>query len=149
MRTLSRPDRVFIYYSRVDVGANRVNLAIVSRPIIGIRDGSDAFFNIYVLANEGTDVGAIITAVDAHFANMPQVNWMIAGDFNRDPSTITNTVDRGLANKIRVVFPTSATQANGGAIDYAITGNLNRQQAYTPPLLAVILMLASLRSFSS
>lgn len=29
--TLSRPDRVFIYYSRVDVGTNRVNLAIVSR----------------------------------------------------------------------------------------------------------------------
>lgn len=74
---------------------------------------------------------------------------MIAGDFNRDPSTITNTVDRGLANKIRVVFPTSATQVNRGALDYAITGNLNRQQAYAPPLLAVILMLVSLRSFSS
>ncbi|EAI1791644.1 toxin [Campylobacter jejuni] len=58
-------------------------------------------------------------------------------------------MDRELANKIRVVFPTSATQANGGTIDYAITGNLNRQQVYTPPLLAVILMLASLRSFSS
>ncbi len=41
---------------------------------------------------------------------------MIAGDFNRDPSTITNTVDRELANKIRVVFPTSATQANGGLL---------------------------------
>lgn len=48
---------------------------------------------------------------------------MIAGDFNRDPSTITNTVDRELANKIRVVFPISVTQANGGTIDYAITGN--------------------------
>lgn len=48
---------------------------------------------------------------------------MIAGDFNRDPSTITNTVDRELANKIRVVFPTSVTQANGETIDYAITGN--------------------------
>ncbi len=35
---------------------------------------------------------------------MPQVNWMIAGDFNRDPSTITSTVDRELANRIRVVF---------------------------------------------
>ncbi|EAJ1912064.1 toxin [Campylobacter jejuni] len=58
-------------------------------------------------------------------------------------------MDRELANKIRVVFPTSATQANGGTIDYAITGNSNRQQVYTPPLLAVILMLASLRSFSS
>lgn len=44
LRTLSRPDRVFIYYSHIDVEANRVNLAIVSRPIIGIRDGSDAFF---------------------------------------------------------------------------------------------------------
>lgn len=77
---------------------------------------------------------------------MPQVNWMIAGDSNRDPSTITSTVDRELANRIRVVFPTSATQASGGTIDYAITGNLNRQQAYTPPLLAAILMLASLRS---
>ncbi len=157
--TLSRPDRVFIYYSRVDVGANRVNLAIVSRmqaeevivlpppttvsrPIIGIRNGNDAFFNIHALANGGTDVGAIITAVDAHFANMPQVNWMIAGDFNRDPSTITSTVDRELANRIRVVFPTSATQASGGTLDYAITGNSNRQQTYTPPLLAAIITLA-------
>lgn len=87
MGTLSRPDRVFIYYSRVDAGANRVNLIIVSRPIIGIRNGSDAFFNIYALANEETDIGAIITAVDTHFANITQVNWMIAGDFNRDPST--------------------------------------------------------------
>lgn len=76
---------------------------------------------------------------------MPQVNWMIAGDFNRDPSTITSTVDRELANRIRVVFPTSATQASGGTLDYAITGNSNRQQTYTPPLLAAILMLASLR----
>ncbi len=86
--TLSRPDRVFIYYSRVDAGANRVNLAIVSRmqaeevivlpttvsrPMIGIRNGNDAFFNIHALVNGGTDVGAIITAVDAHFSNMPQL----------------------------------------------------------------------------
>lgn len=73
---------------------------------------------------------------------------MIAEDFNRDPSTITSTADRELANRIRVVFPTSATQTSGGTLDYAITGNSNRQQTYTPPLLAAILMLASLRSFS-
>ncbi|RTJ14362.1 hypothetical protein C3H85_07705 [Campylobacter jejuni] len=112
-----------IYYSRVNVGANRVNLAIVSRPIIGICNGSDAFFNIYALANKGTDVEQLSQPINTHFVNIPQVNWMIAGDFNRDPSTITNTVDRELANKIRVVFPTSATQANGGTLDYAITGN--------------------------
>lgn len=79
---------------------------------------------------------------------MSQVNWMIAEDFNRDPSTITSTADRELANKIRVVFPTSATQASGRTLDYAITGNSNRQQTYTPSLLAAILMLPSLRSFS-
>ncbi len=71
---------------------------------------------------------------------------MIAGDFNHDPSTITSAVDRELANRIRVVFPTSATQASEGTLDYAITGNSNRQQTYTPPFLAAILMLASLRS---
>lgn len=120
----------------------------VSRPIIGIRNGNDAFFNIHALANGGTDVEAIITAVDTHFANMSQVNWMIAEDFNRDPSIITSTADRELVNRIRVVFPTSATQASGRTLDYAIIGNSNRQQTYTPPPLAAILMLASLRSFS-
>lgn len=52
---------------------------------------------------------------------MSQVNWMIAGDFNRDPSTITSTADRELANRIRVVFPTSATQTSGRTLDYAIS----------------------------
>ncbi|MFW9280925.1 cytolethal distending toxin subunit B family protein, partial [Glaesserella parasuis] len=66
--TRSRPNNVYIYYSRLDVGANRVNLAIIarrmasevyvinsgssvltSRPAIGIRIDNDAFFSIHAL----------------------------------------------------------------------------------------------------
>lgn len=96
--TLSRPNNVYIYYSRIDVGANRVNFAIVSRqmadevivipsptvasrPIIGIRIGNEAFFNIHALSPGGNDAGAIVTAVDSHFRNRSEINWMIAGDF--------------------------------------------------------------------
>ncbi len=86
----SRPDMVYIYYSPVDVGANRVNLAIVSRrmaddvivlpppttvsrPIIGIRIGSDVFFSIHALANGGRN------AVFNHFSGRSDINWMILG----------------------------------------------------------------------
>lgn len=89
--SVSRPSSVYIYYSRVDVGANRVNLAIVSRvqadevfvlppptvasrPIIGIRIGNDAFFNIHTLASGGNDAGAIVAAVDMFFRNRPDIN---------------------------------------------------------------------------
>ncbi|WP_304421692.1 cytolethal distending toxin subunit B family protein, partial [Helicobacter japonicus] len=71
--TNSRPNSVYIYYAPLDVGARRVNLAIVSnimadevfvvhqnivatdvsRPAIGIRIGNDVFFNIHALANGG------------------------------------------------------------------------------------------------
>lgn len=111
--TTSRPDNVFIYYSRVDVGANRVNLAIVSRqradevivippptvvsrPIIGIRIGNDAFFSIHALANRGVDSTAIVRSVFDHFNQIPEqrdVNWMIVGDFNRIPSLLQSSLE--------------------------------------------------------
>lgn len=163
--TASRPQSAFIYYSRVDVGANRVNLAIVtlrradevfvipppttaSRPIIGIRIGSDAFFNIHALARGGGDAGALITAVDNLLRGRSDVNnWIIAGDFNRDPNTITGLIDPDLARRINIVTQTSATQASGRVLDYAITGNSNTQAAFVPPPIAAILMLAGLRTY--
>jgi len=161
--TASRPNSVFIYYSRVDVGANRVNLAIVSRvqadevfvlpppttasrPIIGIRIGNDAFFSIHALSRGGNDAGAIITAVDEFFRNRPEINWMVAGDFNREPSMLLRLVDFDVANRVNIVFPPSFTQRSGGTLDYAVTGNSDRRRAYVAPALSAILMLASLRT---
>ncbi|MFY4690799.1 cytolethal distending toxin subunit B family protein [Campylobacter jejuni] len=162
--SLSRPNSVFIYYSRVDVGANRVNMAIVSRrqadevivlppptvasrPIIGIRIGNDVFFSIHALARGGNDAGAIVTAVDMYFRNMPQINWMIMGDFNRIPGNLITLLDADLRSRINIVFPPSSTQTSGNIIDYAVTGNSNRSSLYTPPAFVAVLALAGLRSF--
>lgn len=77
--TRYRSRMVYIYYAPIDVGARRVNLAIVSdrkadevivirqvvvatdtfRPVIGIRIGNDVFFNIHVLANGGGGGGIL------------------------------------------------------------------------------------------
>ncbi|MFV0946958.1 cytolethal distending toxin subunit B family protein [Campylobacter jejuni] len=160
----SRPDSVFIYYSRVDVGANRVNMAIVSRiradevfvlppptvasrPIIGIRIGNDAFFSIHALASGGNDAGAIVTAVDNFFRNRPEINWMILGDFNRETDSLVALFDDDLAARTRVIRPSSNTQTGGRTIDYAVTGNSNTASRYNPPPIIAVLALAGLRTF--
>ncbi|OCX42663.1 cytolethal distending toxin subunit CdtB [Campylobacter ornithocola] len=163
--TLSRPNNVFIYYSRVDVGANRVNMAIVSRiradevivlppptvvsrPIIGIRIGNDVFFSVHALARTGNDAGAIVNAVDMHFRNMPQINWMIMGDFNRTPSDLVSILDTGVRSRINIVSPPSFTQTSAQrVIDYAVTGNSDTTRLYNPPAILAVLALAGLRTF--
>lgn len=162
--SVSRPSSVYIYYSRVDVGANRVNLAIVSRvqadevfvlppptvasrPIIGIRIGNDAFFNIHALASGGNDAGAIVAAVDMFFRNRSDINWMILGDFNRESGALVTLLDPDLRARTRVVVPPSSTQTSGRTIDYAITGNSNTAALYNPPPIVAILALAGLRTF--
>ncbi|AJC94656.1 cytolethal distending toxin subunit B family protein [Campylobacter volucris] len=160
--TLSRPNNVFIYYSRIDVGANRVNFAIVSRqmadeviviqpptvasrPIVGIRIGNEAFLNIHAIASGGTDAGALVTAVDDYFRTRPNINWMVAGDFNREPLDTLRLLDRDLLRRVSVFYPPSFTQTTSRrTIDYAIVGNAMRQ---TPPLLSAVLMFAGLRTF--
>lgn len=159
--TRSRPDRVFIYYAPVDTGANRVNLAIVSRtradeviilppptavsrPIIGIRIMQDAFFSIHALANGGTDSPAIVNSVFNHFRNMPDVNWMIAGDFNRSPQSLRAELRLETRIRANLVFPNAATQRSGGTLDYALVGSTGG--SVQPPLIAAILMLANFRT---
>lgn len=71
---------------------------------------------------------------------------MIAGDFNREPSTLLRLVDFDLASRVNIVFPPSFTQRSGGTLDYALTGSSARGRVYVPPALSAILMLASLRT---
>lgn len=164
--TASRPDNVFIYYSRVDVGANRVNLAIVSRqradevivlppptvvsrPIIGIRIGNDAFFSVHALANRGIDSTAIVRAVFDHFNNNPEqrgVNWMIVGDFNRVPSTLQRaleTAEPAVARHINIIAPTTPTQQSGGTLDYGIVGN---SLSFTGTAIIASILFGQIRS---
>lgn len=159
--SLSRPHEIFIYFSQTDLGANRVNLAIVSRfmatnvvilpppttasrPIIGIELGNDAFFNTHALANGGTDAPAIINAVYAHYLNNPEITWMIMGDFNRDPEDLRTALR--LEPRVRVSFlsPNAPTQRSGGTLDYGVVGNSSGDLVQTA--LVAILMLANLRT---
>ncbi|MEX3937705.1 cytolethal distending toxin subunit B family protein [Paraburkholderia phymatum] len=146
--TSRRPIDYYVYFSRVDTGANRVNLAILSkekadqvillrprawsgaRPILGIRLGSDYYFGIHALANGGTDSGAIVARVWEYF-NQNQISdqWLIAGDFNREPNQLRDLLRRSYPQEYRnVTFqyedrPTHRT--SGHNLDYGIAGQLN------------------------
>jgi cytolethal distending toxin subunit B len=163
----SRPLNYFIYFSRVNQGANRVNLAIVSRvladevivlpasvrygrPIIGIRIGSDFFFSFHALANGGSDSGVMVAAVHDYFMAMAndrdpvrslrgrQAQWMILGDFNRNPEDLRALLQRNYnaaSNNATIVSQASSTQISGGRLDYAVLGQLRGQ---TPRMAAAL-----------
>ncbi|MBE8614502.1 cytolethal distending toxin subunit B family protein [Morganella morganii] len=138
--TTRRPDIRYIYFSRVDVGANRVNLAIVSRqraeqvfvirpasvasrPVIGISLVNDVFLTTHALAGGGPDAFATVRNVNEFF-NQPSrlgFNWFLAGDFNRTPDRLENDlVLERLDRSVTVIAPTVATQSSGGILDYAV-----------------------------
>ncbi|SIT38192.1 Cytolethal distending toxin subunit B homolog [Paraburkholderia ribeironis] len=143
-----RPIDYYVYFSRVDTGANRVNLAILSReranqvillrprawsgarPILGIRLGSDYYFGIHALANGGTDSGAIVARVWEYFyQNQISDQWLITGDFNREPNQLRDLLLKNYPQQYRnVTFqnedrPTHRT--SGHNLDYGIAGQLN------------------------
>lgn len=169
--TYSRPRMVYIYYAPLDVGARRVNLAIVSdrraddvfvvrqdsvatnasRPAIGIRIGNDAFFNIHALASGGGDAPALVTAVHDFFITMPEVNWILAGDFNREPATLQAGLDTRITNHINIISPSGATHfGSRGAtrvLDYAVVGRSSATRARTAiPQITALLIAASMRA---
>ncbi|EIF0665403.1 cytolethal distending toxin subunit B family protein [Salmonella enterica] len=138
--TTRRPDIRYIYFSRVDVGANRVNLAIlsrvraeqvfvirpatvISRPVIGISIGNDVFLTTHALASGGPDAGAIVRGVFNFFeqASRRNLNWFLAGDFNRLPARLENDImTEGLERMVTIVAPAVATQSSGGILDYGV-----------------------------
>lgn len=172
--TYSRPNTVFIYYAPLDVGARRVNLAIVSdrradevivvhqttvaaeasRPALGIRIGNDVFFNIHALASGGNDAPALVTAVHDNFLNRPEINWLIAGDFNRDPALLQAALDTRITNHIHIASPNAATHfgATGAnrTLDYAVVGRSSPQRtALTLPQITALIIAANIRAHLS
>nr|BAW94605.1 cytolethal distending toxin B [Campylobacter hyointestinalis] len=154
-----RPSFVFIYYARTDLGANRVNLALVSRnpadevfllpppttvsrPILGIRLRNDAFFSIHALANGGIDASAIVHSVDNFFRNSQTLmnsNWIVMGDFNRDPGELLSSFELELRLRARIITNSAITQVSARrTLDYAVVGNSNRSvvPAPLPPITA-------------
>ncbi|EDO9794192.1 cytolethal distending toxin subunit B family protein [Campylobacter fetus] len=160
--TNSRPNMVYIYHSRIDVGANRVNLAIVStrradnvsiiypeitaaRPAIGIHIRNDVFFTAHALASGGPDAPSLIHRVHDSFIGQGGINWVIGGDFNREPSSLLGALEGGLRNKVSIIAPNAPTQSSGRTLDYLVAGN-SGTSAFSAPAIAAILMLANMRA---
>lgn len=138
--TSSHEDIRYIYYSRIDVGARRVNLAIVprqradtvyvlrpvtvaSRPIIGIGLGNDVFLTTHALASGGPDAAAIVRATHEYFNQLStrHFSWLLAGDFNRAPARLENDlVTERLNREATILAPSKPTQVGGGVLDYGL-----------------------------
>lgn len=157
--TASRPQNVFIYFAPTDPGANRVNLALVSRmradqifllptpitasrPILGIRIGQDAFFSAHALANGGTDAPAIVATVDDFFrsrtSTLGNISWMILGDFNREPNSLSVNLELATRLRTRIVFVDAVTQVSARAtLDYAVVGE-SGADLVSPALASIV-----------
>ncbi|AZZ92247.1 cytolethal distending toxin subunit B family protein [Hahella sp. KA22] len=169
--TRSRPDYRWIYFSRNDTGANRVNVAIVTeeranrviilpppasyasaRPILGVEVGNagDTYFSIHASANGGTDAALIVNAVHNYFAtannNAP---FMIMGDWNRSPQALNTQLANNhpaVHANINLVNQGSATQRSGGNLDYAVTGSITGGANLMRALLGIASLVGQLSS---
>lgn len=168
--TQSRPNIVYIYYSRLDVGANRVNLAIVSRrqadeafvvhsdssvlqsrPAIGIRIGTDVFFTVHALSTGGSDAVSLIRNIFTAFLASERrgYSWMVVGDFNRAPVNLEAALrqEPAVSENTIIIAPTEPTHRSGNILDYAILHDAHLpRRGQARERIGASLMLNQLRS---
>ncbi|EAA0700322.1 cytolethal distending toxin subunit B family protein [Salmonella enterica] len=145
LSTNSRPQQVFIYFSPVDAFGGRVNLALVSnqradevfvlspvrqggRPLLGIRIGTDAFFTAHAIAMRNNDAPALVEEVYSFFRDSRDplhqaINWMVLGDFNREPAELERNLTVPVRRAAEIFSPGAATQTSQRTLDYAVAGN--------------------------
>lgn len=100
---LSSNDYAYITFLNIN---SRCNLAVVSRaypdqisvlqsvsnarhrPVLGCLFGNEWVFSIHAMSGSGNDVAGLVTAVSQH---CQQADWVVAGDFNREPQNLQNT----------------------------------------------------------
>ncbi|MET0342210.1 MAG: GDSL-type esterase/lipase family protein [Polyangiales bacterium] len=139
MGTESRPNTAYVYW--LNVGRPRISIAIVtreravdavqidvggrfqSRPMMGVRLGTDWYFNAHALSNgaaNANDAEDIIqrarTFIGARAAGH---DFMVLGDFNRDPARMPPAMQ---ANIVRADAP---THQGGSEVDWAYRAQRN------------------------
>lgn len=162
--TRSRPDMRYIYYAQWDVGAGRVNPAVVTdrradeivalrnpviqdgRPVLGVGfnraagvAGRDFFFTLHASATGGGDARSLLDSIRNHFGALGDRNsqWMVMGDYNQDPTVLQQRINTNpaLASNVSIVAQQGApTQRSGGNLDYSVLG----QYDYQGPLAGLL-----------
>lgn len=141
--TKSRPQHAYIYFLKTDKSvSSKVNMAIVTklpvddviilqrpgahgtdRPILGVRFGTDYFFNIHANAgNSGGNAAGLIDRVHTYMQAQGSNSWMVLGDFNREPARLTASLikDYPATAPVQTVHQSYSTQKSRGNIDYAV-----------------------------
>ncbi|PFH07828.1 cytolethal distending toxin subunit B [Collimonas sp. PA-H2] len=169
--TRGRPNIRYIYFAENDLGAHRVNTAVVTRrradnivalanpsqpqggrPLLGIGfnrtpvGGRDYFFTLHAFATGGGDAAPSINAIHNHFTQQdPRDQWLVMGDYNVDPDILTTRINRYplVVPDITIVRQPSATHAGGHNLDYAVAGQ-NLSAGSLATLLAAVMFVAQL-----
>ncbi len=97
------------------------------------------------MASGGPDAPSLIHRVHDSFIGQGGINWVIGGDFNREPSSLLGALEGGLRNRVSIIAPNAPTQSSGRTLDYLVAGN-SGASAFSAPAIAAILMLANMRA---
>ena len=87
------------------------------------RDDDTAFASIHSSATGGGDSGVLIRDVVNEAHNLGVPNWVVLGDFNRDPR---NLPALGLPAGSHIYNSGMATQRSGGELDYMVSNVLTQ-----------------------
>ncbi|NEQ78639.1 MAG: hypothetical protein F6K23_40020 [Okeania sp. SIO2C9] len=151
----ANPTKYILFYP-ADPGGNRCNLAVVSvkkpknvkllesissakwRPVLGAEyDGSTRYcFTIHAMSGSGNDIEGLVKAI-----NVAVGDWVVAGDFNRQPDKITSGTPGTVCPPNG---PTHPSKAPVSKYDYAIkkaTPSVTGQ-VYQVPILSDHLAVA-------
>ncbi|KMZ13472.1 Cytolethal distending toxin subunit B [Candidatus Burkholderia humilis] len=166
--TQSRPIMRYIYYAQWDIGAGRVNPAVVTdrradeiialrnpvindgRPVLGAGfnraagvAGRDFFFTLHASATGGGDARPLLDSIRNHFAALGDRNsqWMVMGDYNQDPNVLQQRINNNpaLASDVSIVAQQGTpTQRSGGNLDYSVIGQYEYQGPLSNLLVAAM-----------
>ncbi|HET6708315.1 hypothetical protein [Amycolatopsis sp.] len=134
---------VTITFMQTDFGANRVNLAIVSRvrprnfivvpaatgfagarPALGVDLNGTVFYTVHALSGGGNDARRLIDNLASEARGRA---WGALGDWNRNPWLLD--VGRGpgeISGSRTIIRPNHQTQRSGNELDYMVVGNWER-----------------------
>ncbi len=90
--------------------------------MLGIRIGNDAFFTAHAIAARNNDAPELVEEVYSFFRDSRDpvhqaLNWMILGDFNREPADLEMNLTVPVRNASEIIFPAAATQTSRRTLD--------------------------------
>jgi cytolethal distending toxin subunit B len=157
----SRGNPIYIYW--LELGLTRVTVAIATtqrpdsllvfenpnvtpgssaRQVLGVRYGTDDYYTYHAGAYRNNEAGMMLQHIYQYYQHTPlgrNYQWMVMGDWNRDPADLRSALIRDynwFQQDVVIYNQARQTQQSGGNLDYAVVGQVNMQ--LTPALLAAL-----------